>query len=110
MLYNNMQTSCPAEALAALLGRKWVPQLLELLEKNPKRFGELTKSLEGSTPKMIKQQLSLLEEEHIIENHKVEDNNQVQSTYRLTEKGHSLVKIVKQMKHWGLENLSCDSK
>ena len=100
-------TTCPAETLAHLLGKKWVPQLIELLAEKPYRFGELTKALAGSTPKVIKQQLALLETHGIVENHKQFSHNQTQSTYQLTETGQALFIIVAQMKAWGSQHLIC---
>ena len=100
-------TTCPAEALAQLLGKKWVPQLIELLAEKPLRFGELTKALAGSTPKVIKQQLSLLEVHGIVHNHKQQTHNQIQSTYELTPTGQALFVIVAQMKEWGSQHLIC---
>lgn len=99
--------SCPAEALANLLGRKWVPQIIEQLAQQELRFGELCRKLPGSTPKMIKQQLNLLEQNGILANEKVTMQNTTESTYFLTTKGQDLFTIVKQMKNWGQQNLSC---
>lgn len=99
--------SCPAEALANLLGRKWVPQIIEQLAQHNLRFGELCSRLPGSTPKMIKQQLNLLEQNDIITNEKQMIQNSVESTYGLTPKGKNLFLIVAQMKSWGQENLAC---
>lgn len=98
---------CPAEALANLLGKKWVPQIIEQLSHQAYRFGELSRIIKGSSSKVLKQQLTLLEEQQIIVNHKIEQNNQVQSYYQLTEKGQHLFQIVAQMKQWGQENLNC---
>lgn len=104
--------SCPAEALANLLGRKWVPQIIEQLAQQELRFGELCRKLPGSTPKMIKQQLNLLEQNGIqngiLANEKVTMQNTTESTYFLTTKGQDLFTIVKQMKNWGQQNLSCN--
>ena len=99
--------TCPAEALANLLGRKWGPQIIETLAIQDTRFLELVRQLDGSTPKMIKQQLDLLIANEIVKNEKITIQNTVESTYQLTTKGHELFQIVKQMKHWGQINLIC---
>ncbi|MDT2613290.1 winged helix-turn-helix transcriptional regulator [Enterococcus dongliensis] len=100
--------TCPAEALAGLLGKKWVPSIIEELYAHELRFGELQRHL-GSTPKMVKQQLALLEENGIVENQRMTYNNTIESTYYLTEKGKSLFFIVKQMKDWGNSHLQCSN-
>lgn len=102
------QFNCPAEALANVLGKKWVPQIIEHLHYQNYRFGELLRLLEGSSSKVLKQQLTLLEEQQIIINDKMISNNQKQSYYRLSNKGQQLFIIVAQMKQWGLENLICE--
>ena len=102
--------TCPAEALANLLGRKWVPQIIETLAIQDTRFLELVRQLDGSTPKMIKQQLDLLIANEIVKNEKITIHNSVESTYQLTTKGRELFQIVKQMKHWGQINLICHKK
>ena len=99
--------NCPAEALAQLLGKKWIPQILEHLSHQPLRFGQLQKQLGNSTSKVLKQQLSLLEHHQLIHNEKQHHDNQVISTYSLTTLGLSLVPIVLTMKKWGQEHLEC---
>ncbi|MGX7064728.1 winged helix-turn-helix transcriptional regulator [Enterococcus cecorum] len=97
--------TCPAEALANLLGRKRVPQIIKTLAIQDTRFLELVRQLDGSTPKMIKQQLDLLIANEIVKNEKVTIQNSVESTHQLTTKGRELFQIVKQMKQWGQSNL-----
>lgn len=103
----SLHFSCPAEALANLLGRKWVPQIIEQLSIKSMRFGELVRNLPGSTPKMVKQQLNLLIKNQIVNNEKTIIQNTIESTYQLTNKGIELSKIVKQMQYWGQINLKC---
>ena len=105
----NEQTdyTCPTEALANLLSKKWIPQIIELLNQQDMRFGQLHQAMDGSTPKMIKQQLTLLEQNKIVGNEKVTENNMLQSTYHLTAKGKKLAVIVEQMKMWGQRELVC---
>ena len=99
--------SCPAEALASLLGKKWVPQIIEQLVDSPKRFGELHHFLPEASPKMLKQQLTLLEDNLLLTNNKTVNGNMVESTYTLSPKGLSLAPIVFQMKEWGQKELIC---
>lgn len=50
------------------------------------RFGEVCRLLPNSSPKMIKQQLKLLEDNEIVKNEKEVFNNTTSSTYYLSEK------------------------
>ena len=88
---SEIKTECASEALALLLG-----------------FGQLHKELDGASPKMLKQQLALLEANGLIINHKESQANQVSSTYCLTDTGQSLVAIISAMKDWGSQHLQCD--
>lgn len=101
--------TCPAEALATLLGKKWVPQLLEQLATGGKRFGELHRALPGSTPKMLKQQLQLLMTNDLVLNSKQTIGNSLRSSYCLTSKGLSLIPLVQQLKTWGQRELVCEA-
>ena len=71
------------------------------------RFGEICRLLPNSSPKMIKQQLKLLEDNEIVKNEKEVFNNTTSSTYYLSEKGKDLATIVLQMKLWGQRELDC---
>ena len=93
---SEIKTECASEALALLLGQ------------GPQRFGQLHKELDGASPKMLKQQLALLEANGLIINHKESQANQVSSTYCLTDTGQSLVPIISAMKDWGSQHLQCD--
>lgn len=102
-----MEKKCPVEDLSNILGKKWVPQIIESLNGGSMRFGEVCRLLPNSSPKMIKQQLKLLEDNEIVKNEKEVFNNTTSSTYYLSEKGKDLATIVLQMKLWGQRELDC---
>lgn len=99
---------CPVEALSNILGRKWVAEILWSIKEEKVRFGELRRSLEGCSKKMLSQQLELLMDNNIIINEKKTINNTVESTYYLSESGLSLLPILEKMINWGNINLSCE--
>lgn len=99
---------CPVEALSNILGRKWVAEILWSIKEEKVRFGELRRSLEGCSKKMLSQQLELLMDNNIIINEKKTINNTVESTYYLSESGLSLLPILEKMITWGNINLSCE--
>lgn len=98
---------CPAEALASLLGKKWVATIIWTIQDQQIRFGELERQVKGCTRKMLIQQLDLLMKQEIVINNKETNGNSVESTYYLSEKGMSLLPLVGNMITWGREHLSC---
>lgn len=103
----DMIYSCPVEALANILGKKWVATIIWQLKTDKKRFGELQRLVDGCTKKMLTQQLDLLIDQGIVVNEKVTQNNSVESTYYLSEAGVLLLPLVESMIRWGNTNLSC---
>lgn len=98
---------CPVEALANILGKKWVATIIWQLKGEKKRFGELQRLVDGCTKKMLTQQLDLLINQGIVVNEKVTQNNSVESTYYLSESGLLLLPLVENMIMWGNTNLRC---
>lgn len=98
---------CPVEALSNILGKKWVGTIIWELQDNKMRFGELLRSIEGCTKKMLTQQLDMLIENEIVINDKKVSNNSVESTYYLSESGLNLLPIMENMISWSNKNLSC---
>ncbi|MGL5312403.1 MAG: winged helix-turn-helix transcriptional regulator [Peptostreptococcaceae bacterium] len=100
---------CPVEALSNILGKKWVAVIIWELQHKKMRFGELQRSVEGCTKKMLTQQLDLLIKHNIVVNDKKTYNNTVESTYYLSESGIKLLPIMETMITWSNSNLSCDN-
>lgn len=98
---------CPIEALSNILGKKWVASIIWKLQHDKMRFGELQRSVDGCSKKVLAQQLDLLIENEIIINDKKVSNNIVESTYYLSESGIALIPIMHTMIHWSNLNLSC---
>ncbi len=98
---------CPIEALSNILGKKWVAAIIWELQHNKMRFGELQRSVNGCSKKVLAQQLDLLIENDIIINDKKVINNIVESTYYLSKSGVSLIPIMQTMIYWSNSNLSC---
>ncbi|KIS03890.1 winged helix-turn-helix transcriptional regulator [Paucilactobacillus wasatchensis] len=109
-LANDTSFGCPVEATTSLIGKKWVPSILMILNQKPHRFGELQTALSGCSKKVLKQQLNLLITNGLISNSKVTIANMVESTYQLTTTGESLMPIVLAMKTWGKQHLICQRK
>lgn len=101
---------CPVEALANLLGKKWVATIIWTIQDKQKRFGELQREIEGCTKKMLAQQLDLLIQQDIVINKKVTSGNSIESSYYLSEIGKTLLPLVGTMISWGSEHLTCNGQ
>ena len=108
-MYNveNLIYDCPVEALSSILGKKWIPAIIWQIQDNKIRFGELQRSIEGCSKKMLIQQLEVLIENGIIINEKNTDSKVVESIYYLSKSGLSLLPIMKNMITWSNKNLEC---
>ena len=88
----------------SLIAGKYKPIILYcLMEYEPVRFNEMQRYLGRVADKTLSQNLKELEKDGLIRRHmypeippKVE--------YSLTERGHSLVKVLDLLCDWGLEN------
>ncbi|MFB4410471.1 winged helix-turn-helix transcriptional regulator [Pantoea sp. ANP04] len=96
----------PPRRLLELFSVKWSTMVLHALyhlPENRARTGELERSLQGISKKMLIQTLRELEQRGLVSRHvwqvvppKVE--------YSLTPLGHTFAEPIEQMYEWGLEN------
>ncbi|HUC88377.1 MAG TPA: helix-turn-helix domain-containing protein [Candidatus Binatia bacterium] len=93
------KVGCIASAMA-IIGNKWTALILRDLSVGPSRFSELEKSVGQINPRTLSQRLDDLEEHGIIKK-QVFAEVPPRVTYTLTEKGRSLLPILKQMAVWG---------
>jgi Predicted transcriptional regulators len=97
--------SCPVEFTQKVIGGKWKPVILwHLATEGVKRYGEIKKLLIKVSHKMLSQQLRELEMDNLIHR---EEYRQIppKVEYSITDKGRTLLPILKLMHHWGLENM-----
>ena len=92
--------ACPVEVTLLLLSNKWTILILRDLFTGTKRFGELKKSLNGVSQKVLTANLRSLEEKGIIER-EVFPEVTPRVEYRLTDLGKTLDPIIKSMHDWG---------
>ena len=92
--------ACPVEVTLLLLSNKWTILILRDLFTGTKRFGELKKSLNGVSQKVLTANLRSLEEKGIIER-EVFPEVPPRVEYRLTDLGKTLDRIIKSMHDWG---------
>jgi DNA-binding HxlR family transcriptional regulator len=90
---------CIASAMD-IIGNKWTALILRDLAGGPKRFGELERSLAGISPRTLSQRLDDLAEKGIV-NRQTFAEVPPRCEYTLTDKGHDLIPILRQMAVWG---------
>ncbi|AJG99825.2 winged helix-turn-helix transcriptional regulator [Clostridium beijerinckii] len=92
--------SCSVETTLLLIGGKWKVLILRDLINGTKRFGELRKSINSISQKVLTQQLREMEEDRLVER-TVYAEVPPRVEYSLTEDGMSLKPVLNSMLAWG---------
>lgn len=88
----------------SLIAGKYKPIVLYcLMEYEPVRFNEMRRYLGGAADKTLSRTLKELENDGLI-HREMYPEVPPKVEYSLTERGHSLVKVLDQLCTWGLEN------
>lgn len=90
---------CPVEAVAAVIARKWVSQIIRDLAGGPKRFGELQHSV-GVSARILSLRLHELEQEGLVRR-AVYAEIPPHTEYSLTVKGGLFVPLIDAMRAVG---------
>lgn len=98
-------SQCPVTYCLKIVGGKWKPVILFCISHGIGRFGELRRNIEGISKQMLTKQLRELENEGIL-NRKVYAEVPPRVDYTLTDRGKTLLPIVRAMKKWGESQLS----
>lgn len=93
---------CPVETTLQLIGNKWKILIMRDLLTGTRRFGELKKSLNGVSQKVLTQNLSDMEENGLI-SRKVYAEVPPKVEYSLTDLGLTMKPILDIMATWGNE-------
>ncbi len=93
---------CPVEVTLSLIGNRWKCLILRDLLSGTKRFGELKKSVEGITQKVLTNNLREMEANDLLVR-KVYAEVPPRVEYTLTKTGMSLRPILEAMFTWGNE-------
>lgn len=105
VLCSDRETECPIEYTLNTIGGKWKLLILYYLTNNAiRRYGELKKSINEITHKMLSTQLKSLEIDGLILR---KEYTQIppKVEYSLTEKGKTLMPVLEMMYNWGKENM-----
>lgn len=97
---SEVESICPVVVTLSLIEGKWKTLILRDLLDGKKRFGELQRSVEGISQKVLTSQLRALEANGIVERIAyAEIPPRVE--YELTDQGKSLHSIIDAMRIWG---------
>ena len=92
--------ACPVETTLTLIGEKWKVLILRDLMPGTKRFGELKKSIDTVSQKVLTAQLRDMEANGLV-HREVYAEVPPRVEYSLTELGQSLKPILDAMWNWG---------
>ena len=92
--------ACPVELTVGLIGDKWKILIIRNLLTGTKRFGELKKSLNNITQKVLTNKLREMEASGLVKR-KVYPEVPPRVEYSLTDTGLSLKPILDSMVEWG---------
>ncbi len=100
---------CPVKKTIDIIGGKWKPAILYLIQNEITRFGEMHKSLPGISRRMLTTHLRELEADEII-NRKVFAEVPPKVIYSLTNLGKTVIPVLTAMANWGEIYLSNNKK
>jgi DNA-binding HxlR family transcriptional regulator len=101
-----VEVACPHRLRASrdamdVIQGKWRIPIIISLTYGKKRFGEISRDISDISPKMLSQELKVLEENKII-TRTVYDSMPVIVEYSLTDLGLSLKKLLEELLKWGI--------
>ena len=96
---------CPSREVLVLIGEKWVSLIIGALAEKTLRFGELKRTCEGVSQKMLTQSLRKLERDGLVHRTVDADTIPLKVEYSLSALGRSLLPVVTSAKTWAEANL-----
>lgn len=101
MIIKKNLPACPVATTVGLIGNKWKLLVMRDVLTGPKRFGELRKSLDGISQKVLTDNLRAMAEDGILIR-TVFAEVPPRVYYSLSDLGESMRPIIKEMEKWGL--------
>ncbi|WP_245622307.1 winged helix-turn-helix transcriptional regulator [Devosia epidermidihirudinis] len=98
------KATCPTRQVLDCIADKWAVLVIGLLNGGTRRFGEMRKSIEGVSQKMLTQTLRSLERDGIV-SRRVYASVPPKVEYTLTPLGQSLAGIVESLRVWSESNI-----
>lgn len=94
-------SDCPVTLTLKIIGGKWKPAILYLIDLGINRFGEMHRHLPGISKRMLTNHLRELEADGVL-HREVFAEIPPKVIYTLTEMGESLEPIFSAMEEWGM--------
>lgn len=100
-IFNNLQ-ECPVTITLNVIGGKWKPAILYLIDMGINRFGEIHRRMPEMSKRILTNHLRELEADGII-HREVFAEAPPKVIYSLTEVGEKMEPIFTAMEEWGME-------
>ena len=97
--FDAFSATCPAREILASVANKWTVLVLAVLTEDTTRFNELRRRVQGVTQKALTQTLRDLERLGLV-SRRIYAEVPPRVEYSLTPLGHSLVKVLDDIKAW----------
>jgi DNA-binding HxlR family transcriptional regulator len=97
--FDALSATCPARAILASVANKWTVLVLSVLTEDTARFNELRRRVQGVTQKALTQTLRDLERLGLV-SRRIYAEVPPRVEYSLTPLGHSLCKVLDNIKEW----------
>ena len=97
--------ACPCRDMLDLLANKWSALAIGALENGPLRFGELKRTLEGISPKVLSATMKRLEDAELVDR-EVFAEVPARVEYSLTPLGHSASAPLAHLRDWVNTNVT----
>lgn len=94
---------CGVTVYDLMVGGKWKPYLINCMNRGIRRPSEFQRVIPGATRRVLRQQLCEMERMGIVSK-EVFAEVPVRVEYALTDRGRSLVPIIRLMDEWGLKH------
>jgi len=95
---------CPVARTLDIIGERWSFLILrDLVLHGPRKFGDFQTSLGAISPNTLSARLKTLEDGGVIER-RLYDEHPPRAEYLLTQKGHALRPVLRELRRWGEEN------
>ncbi|MGM5483386.1 MAG: winged helix-turn-helix transcriptional regulator [Nanobdellota archaeon] len=101
-----MNEKCTIYRTLDIIGKKWSLLIILSIYKNKnnkKQFNSIKKDLHSITSKILSKRLKELEYEEILKKEIDSSKIPINTYYSLTDSGKKLIKIIQDIKKWGIE-------
>ena len=96
---------CPLYTAIRVIEGRWKPMIFQRLGSGSLGFGELRRSMEGVTSRVLRQQLRQLEADGLV-TRSVAPKPGLRAPYQLTTHGKTLGPVFECLWTWGVKHLS----